>query len=39
VATIVETVRSEMTTAWKAGNTERRDALRLLISSIDNARI
>ena len=27
------------TTAWKAGNNQRRDALRLLIAAIENARI
>jgi uncharacterized protein len=39
VSTIADAIRSEMTTAWKAGQTERRDALRLLISSLENARI
>jgi hypothetical protein len=28
-----------MTVAWKANQTERRDALRLLIAALDNARI
>jgi hypothetical protein len=28
-----------MTTAWKAGDTVRRDALRLLIAALENARI
>lgn len=37
--TIVETVRSEMTTAWKAGDVTRRDTLRLMISALDNGRI
>ncbi len=37
--TIVETVRSEMTAAWKAGDTTRRDTLRLMISALDNGRI
>ena len=36
---ITETIRSEMTAAWKAGNLERRDALRLLMASLENARI
>jgi len=36
---IADTTRTEMTTAWKAGNTQRRDALRLLIAAIDYARI
>ena len=36
---IADTVRTEMTTAWKAGNTQRRDALRLLIAALENARI
>jgi hypothetical protein len=36
---MTETIRSEMTAAWKAGNLERRDALRLLMASLENARI
>lgn len=32
-------VRSDMTAAMKAGDTRRRDTLRLLISALDNARI
>ena len=36
---ITETVRTEMTVAWKAGNTQRRDALRLVIAAFENARI
>ena len=36
---IQETIRTEMTTAWKAGDTIRRDALRLLIAALENARI
>ena len=36
---IAETIRTEMTTAWKAGNTQRRDALRLVIAAFENARI
>jgi len=31
--------RTEMTVAWKAGDTVRRDALRLLIAALENARI
>ena len=37
--TIVETVRSQMTAAWKAGDTTRRDTLRLMIAALDNGRI
>lgn len=36
---ITETVREQMTTAWKAGNTERRDALRLVLAAFKNAEI
>lgn len=36
---IQETIRTEMTVAWKAGDTVRRDALRLLIAALENARI
>ena len=36
---IADTVRTEMTVAWKAGNTQRRDALRLVIAALENARI
>ncbi len=39
MTTLAETIRSEMTTAWKAKQTERRDALRLLIAALENARI
>jgi hypothetical protein len=39
VSTITETVREQMTTAWKAGDTDRRDALRLILSSFKNAEI
>lgn len=39
MSTIQETIRTQMTAAWKAGDTTRRDALRLLISSMENARI
>lgn len=34
-----EAIREAMTTAWKAGDTVRRDALRLMIASMENARI
>lgn len=37
--TIAESIRSQMTAAWKANDTQRRDALRLLIAALDNARI
>lgn len=37
--TIPATIREDMTTAWKAGETRRRDTLRLLIAALDNARI
>ncbi len=36
---IADTIRTEMTTAWKAGNNQRRDALRLVIAALENARI
>jgi len=36
---IVETVRSEMTAAMKSGDARRRDIMRLLLSSLQNARI
>ena len=36
---IVETIHSEMTAAMKSGDTTRRDAMRLLIASFNNARI
>jgi len=39
VATIQETIRTDMTTAWKGGDTERRDALRLLLAAFKNAEI
>ena len=32
-------IREEMQAAWRAGDTGRRDTLRLLIASIENARI
>lgn len=34
-----ESIREAMTAAWKAGDTTRRDALRLMIASMENARI
>lgn len=34
-----ESIRDAMTAAWKAGDTTRRDALRLMIASMTNARI
>jgi len=36
---LTETIRSEMTAAMKAGDAPRRDALRLLVASLHNARI
>ena len=36
---IADTIRVEMTASWKAGNTQRRDALRLVIAAFENARI
>ena len=36
---IVETIRSEMTAAMKSGDACRRDIMRLLLASLDNARI
>lgn len=36
---IVDTVRSEMTAAMKAGDGRRRDIMRLLLSALGNARI
>ncbi len=36
---IVETIRSEMTAAMKSGDARRRDIMRLLMASLDNARI
>ena len=36
---IVETIRSEMTAAIKARDTRRRDIMRLLVASLNNARI
>jgi len=39
VATIQETIREQMTTAWKGGDAERRDTLRLLLAAFKNAEI
>lgn len=36
---IVQSIRSEMTSAMKAGDTRRRDIMRFLLASLDNARI
>jgi uncharacterized protein YqeY len=39
VSTIQDDIRAQMTAAWKAGETARRDTLRLLIAAFENARI
>ena len=36
---LLDTIRSEMTTARRERDTQRRDTLRLLIAALDNARI
>ena len=36
---LLDTIRSEMTTAMRQRDTQRRDTLRLLIAALDNARI
>jgi uncharacterized protein YqeY len=36
---LVQTIRSDMTAAWRAGDTQRRDTLRLVIAAFENARI
>ena len=36
---LLDTIRSEMTAAMRAGDAQRRDTLRLLIAALDNARI
>ena len=36
---IAETIRSEMTAAMKSGHARRRDIMRLLLASLDSARI
>ncbi|MBM3138822.1 MAG: GatB/YqeY domain-containing protein [Chloroflexi bacterium] len=37
--TIAERIRAELTAAMKSGDAPRRDALRLLVAALDNARI
>lgn len=37
--TLVQTVRDDMTAAWRAGEVRRRDTLRLVIAAFENARI
>jgi len=39
VATISDTIREQMTAAWKGGDTVRRDALRLMLAAFKNAEI
>ena len=39
MTTLVEQIRGELTEAMRAGETRRRDILRLLIAAFDNARI
>lgn len=39
MATLSETIREQMTTAWKAGELSRRDALRLILSAFKYAEI
>lgn len=39
MATIQESIREQMTAAWKGGDTERRDTLRLLLAAFKNAEI
>lgn len=36
---LVQTIRDDMTAAWRGGDTQRRDTLRLVIAAFDNARI
>ena len=36
---LLDTIRTEMTAAMRAGDAQRRDTLRLLIAALDNARI
>jgi uncharacterized protein YqeY len=36
---LTETIRAELTAAMKAGDASRRDALRLIVASLHNARI
>ena len=37
--TLLETIRTHMKQAWKNGDNDRRDTLRLVIASVDYARI
>jgi uncharacterized protein YqeY len=37
--TLLETLRTHMKQAWKSGDNERRDTLRLVIAAVDYARI
>ena len=37
--TLLETIRTHMKQAWKSGDNDRRDTLRLVIASVDYARI
>jgi uncharacterized protein YqeY len=37
--TLVQTIRDDMTAAWRGGDTQRRDTLRLVIAAFENARI
>ena len=37
--TLLESIRTDMKHAWKNGDNERRDTLRLVIASVDYARI
>jgi uncharacterized protein YqeY len=36
---LVQTIRDDMTVAWRAGDVDRRNTLRLLIAALDYARI
>lgn len=38
-STLLETIRTHMKQAWKNGENERRDTLRLVIAAVDYARI
>ena len=37
--TLVQTIRDDMTAAWRAGDVRRRDTLRLLIAALEYGRI
>lgn len=37
--TLLDTIRTHMKQAWKSGDNDRRDTLRLVIASVDYARI